>query len=84
MQQTEEREVINMSNDNVRKIEDDELDKVVGGIGYIELDAGEQTVNSSRIPFACRKGGCGEIFYIKAGVSLAVCPKCHSKYEIKG
>lgn len=65
-------------------ISDEDLNSVVGGMG-IGMDAGEMAeINSSRIPFACRNPKCGEVFYIKAGASIAVCPKCKKKYEIKG
>lgn len=71
----------------VRKIEDEELNEVVGGmIGVEEIPNAKSgaEVNSSRIPFACRKAGCGQIFYIKMGQKDAICPACKSKYHIDG
>lgn len=68
----------------VRKIEDEELDNVVGGMIGVDELPDDKLGNSSRIPFACRKAGCGQIFYIKMGQKDAVCPKCKSKYHIDG
>ena len=62
------------------ELTDEELEGVAGG----NLLGNMMSVGSSCIPFACRNPKCGEYFYIKAGASIAQCPKCYKKYDVKG
>jgi len=65
-----------MTNDEIKEIDDNELDAVSGGAGGVS--------SASKIPFACTKPNCGEMFYVITTQSVAVCPKCKACYEIKG